>query len=151
MDPLPPQLPPPQKRKLPPAVSIVAALIGAFFGMTAFRHCSNQAPDIDQAIVATSSQLNKTLPMMVDKETRLDNTVAGLDKTIIYRYTLVNMNAADVPKDKLVAAVRPGVVATYKTNDSMKEFRNNGVTMKYQYSDKGGVFITEFSVGPKDL
>ena len=151
MDPQPPQLPPPQKRKLPPAVSIVAALIGAFFGMTVFRHCANQAPSIDQAIVATSSQLNKTLPMMVDSETRLDNTMAAPDKTIIYRYTLINMNAADIKKDQLVTAIRPQVVATYKTNDTMKEFRNNGITMQYQYSDKSGVFITQFSVGPKDL
>ncbi len=119
--------------------------------MTVFRHCSNQARNIDQAIVATSSQLNKNLPMMVDKETRLDNTMAGPDKTIIYRYTLVNMSAADVPKDKLVTAIRPRVVATYKTNDSMKDFRNNGVTMQYQYFDKGGVSSRSFPWARKDL
>ena len=33
----------------------------------------------------------------------------------------------------------------------MKTFRDNGVTMQYQYSDKNGVFIGEFSVGPKDF
>ncbi len=139
------------KKKKSPVLSVIAAVIGAVIGFTAVQRCSNRAPSIDQALVATASQLNKTLPMMVDKETRLDNTMAAPDKTIVYRYTLINMSAADIPKDKLISGVRPQVVTTYKTSDSMKDFRNNGITMQYHYSDKNGVAIAEFSVGPKDL
>ncbi len=89
--------------------------------------------------------------MMVDKETRLDNTMVLPNKTIVYRYTLVNMNASDIKKDELTAALRPMVLNSYKTDTSMKSFRDNGVTMQYQYSDKNGVFITEFAASPKDF
>ena len=130
---------------------MIAAVAGGIVGFTAFQHFSHRPPSIDQALVATASQMNKNLPMMVDKETRLDNTMPGPDKTIIYRYTLINRSAAEVPKDRLITAIRPQAVANYKTSESMKDFRNNGVTMQYQYSDKSGIFIAEFSVGPKDL
>ena len=140
-----------QKTKKSQALGVIAAVAGAIVGFTAFQHFSHRPPSIDQALVATTSQLNKNLPMMVDKETRLDNTMPGPDKTIIYRYTLINRSAAEVPKDRLITAIRPQAVANYKTSESMKDFRNHGVTMQYQYSDKSGIFITEFSVGPKDL
>ena len=140
-----------QNTKKSPFLGVVAAVVGGIVGVTAVQHFSNRPPSIDRMLVATASQLNKNLPMMVDKETRLDNTMPGPDKTIIYRYTLINLRAAEVPKDRLITAIRPQAVANYKTSDSMKDFRNNGVTMQYQYSDKSGVFITEFSVGAKDL
>ena len=140
-----------QKTKRPPFLGVIAVVVGAIVGFTVVQRFSNQPPSIDQALTATASQLNKNLPMMVDKETRLDNTMPGPDKTIIYRYTLINRSAAEIPKDRLITAIRPQAVANYKTSDSMKYFRNNGVTMQYQYSDKSGVFITKFSIGPKDL
>ena len=140
---------PPTKKR--PIVTIIAAAIGAIVGSMLAHQYFNRAPDIDQTLMATASQINKGLPMMVDKETRLDNTMALPNKTIVYRYTLVNMNAADVKKDELLAAVRPQILNNYKTDPDMKSFRENGVTMQYQYSDKNGTMITGFDVSPKDL
>ena len=96
-----------QKTKRSPVVSIIAAVIGGIVGYTLVHHYANRSADFDQALMATASQINKGLPMMVDKETRLDTTMPGPDKTIIYRYTLINMSAADVSKARLVSAVRP--------------------------------------------
>ena len=139
----------PAKRS--PIVTLIAVAVGVVAGFTAVRHFNDRPANIDQALVATTSQINKGCPMMVDKETRLDNTMAAPDKTIVYRYTLVNTDAASVQKDRLVSALRPQVLTNYKTNPSMKELRDNGVTMQYQYSDRKGTFITEFAVSPKDF
>ena len=137
--------------KKSPAITVIAAAVGAVIGSMLVRQYFDRPARIDGALVATISQINKTLPMMVDKETRLDNTMAGPNKTIIYRYTLVNMNAADVQKEQLKSALRPHVLTSYKTDNGMKAFRDNGVIMEYQYSDKNGVYITDFSVSPKDF
>ncbi len=137
--------------KRPPVVTIIAAAIGAVVGSVLAHQYFNRSPSIDQALMATTSQINKGLPMMVDKETRLENTMVLPDKTIVYRYTLVNTNAADVKKDELTASLRPLVLNSYKTDPDMKSFRENGVTMRYQYSDKNGMAITEFAVNPKDF
>ena len=137
--------------KKPPVVTLVAAAVGAGVGAMLARQYVDRPAKIDAALVATASQINQTLPMMVDKETRLDNTMAGPGKTIIYRYTLVNVRAADVHKEQLTSALRPRVLANYKTDSSMKAFRDQGVAMEYQYSDKNGAYITSFSVSPKDF
>ncbi len=137
--------------KKSPIVTVIAATIGAVVGSMLAHQYFNRSPTIDQALMATTSQINKGLPMMVDKETRLDNTVVLPNKTIVYRYTLVNMNAADIKKGDLTTALRPQVLNSYKTDESMKSFRENGVTMQYQYSDKNGAVITSFSVNPKDF
>ena len=138
-------------KKRSPIVTAVAVAVGSVVGYTVVHQYFNQPPNIDQALVTTANQTNKTLPMMVDKETRLDATMAAPNKTFVYHYTLVNLNAADVPKDRLITVLRPKVLANYKTNPGLNSFRNNGVTMDYQYSDKSGVFVGEFTVGPKDL
>ena len=38
-----------------------------------------------------SDEINKTCPKMIDKETRLDNSVALSNRTIQYNYTLLNL------------------------------------------------------------
>ena len=140
---------PPAKRS--PLITLIAVAVGVVAGFLAVRQFNDRSANIDQALVSTVSQINKGCPMMVDKETRLDNTMAAPNKTIIYRYTLVNTDAVNVQKDRLVSLLRPQVVANYKTNPSMKSLRDNGVTMRYQYSDRNGAFITDFAVSTKDF
>jgi hypothetical protein len=132
-------------------VSIVAAL-SAVIAFNAVKHLfPSKSSSLDTTLMQASSEINKGLPVMLDKETRLDTTTALPGKSLLYKYTLVNFTAKDVSKDDLITKVKPISVNVYKTSDTMKTFRNKGVTMVYQYYDKNGVFIGDFTVGPGDL
>jgi hypothetical protein len=102
----------------------------------------------DKAMMEAASEINKTCPFMVDQETRLDNTVALPDNIFQYNYTLVNYDKSEVNNDTIRKYVEPGIVNNVKTNPSLKSFRDNKVTMQYQYKDKNGVFLLSIVVTP---
>jgi hypothetical protein len=140
-------------RKPFPIVGIIAAAIGAVLGSYAVnRGFTNRTANVEKALAQASNELNKTVPLMVDEETRLDGTTAGPGKVLLYRYTLVNVvKDTSLDTKTLENAIRPIIVNQYKTSAGFKTFREAGVSMRYQYSDKNGVFITELVIGPEDL
>ncbi len=142
-----------KSRKPFPVVGMIAAAIGAVLGSYAVnRGLSNRTGSVEKALVQASNELNKTVPTMVDPETRLDGTTAGPGKTFVYQYTLVNIvKDATFDAKALETAMRPIILEQYKTNPGLKSFRDTGVSMRYRYSDKNGVFITEIVIGPEDL
>jgi hypothetical protein len=108
----------------------------------------------EQMLVKASSDMNAKLPIMVDKYTRMDNTLAGPGKLLTYKYTLVQTVATDLDKAKLEElrkSMKSTIVQTYKTSPAMKVFRDADVKLKYQYYDKKGAFVTDIEVNPTDL
>jgi hypothetical protein len=107
-----------------------------------------KAPSFDKQMMQVASELNKTCPIMVDAETRLDNTVALPDKVFVYNYTLVNQVKDSVNVEQLKNYMEPIVTNNMKTNPSMKFYRDNKITMSYYYKDKNGVFVFKIDVTP---
>lgn len=132
---------------------LIAVLVAVVAGVALFAVAGlylNRPPDVARALERLSSEMNKRLPMTVDKETRWESSAPGPDKLLSYRYTLVNFEGADVPKDAL-AEIRTRALANYKTNPAMKSLREMDVTLRYQYNNKAGVPAGEFSISPKDF
>jgi hypothetical protein len=98
-----------------------------------------------------AEQLNRQGKKMIDEATRLEGAEALPNRTLLYKYSLITKTASEIPPDALNQTVRPNVVKSYNTLPEMKLFRDNGITMTYQYRDKMGHLIGEFSVGPGDL
>lgn len=123
---------------------IIPSLMSAFlFGCT-----SNMT--FDKAMMKAASELNESCPMMVDQDTRLDNATALPDNSFQYNYTLVNLTKADIGLEDFLAYMKPQITNHVKTNPDLKAYRDNKVTMIYNYKDKNGEFITKISVKPKD-
>ena len=95
-----------------------------------------------------ASEINKSCPMMVDKETRLDNTIALPENVFQYNYTLVNMEVATTDVNQLENYVKPILINTVKTNPDMKTNREHKTTMGYSYKDKNGIFLFKILVTP---
>ncbi len=105
-------------------------------------------PSFDKQMMQAASELNKTCPIMVDKETRLDNTVSLPDNVFQYNYTLVNLTKDQVKIDTVKKYVEPTLINNVKTNPGLKIQRENKVTMSYSYKDKNGNFICTIAVTP---
>lgn len=67
-------------------VIIVAISIGSKFGQSLF----NPKVTFDEQLLKVSETMNMNCPMMVDSDTRLDNTMSLPEKILAYNYTLVN-------------------------------------------------------------
>ena len=102
----------------------------------------------DKAMMQAASELNKTCPIMVDRDTRLDNAVALPDNIFQYNYTLVNLDKSEVNIDTVKKYFEPGLINNVKTNPDLKAYRDNKVTMAYYYKDKNGEFVLKISVTP---
>lgn len=103
-------------------------------------------PSIDKQLVEVTNELNKYCPMNVDEYTILKNVVALPNKAIQYNYSLIDIEKAEVKMDTVKKYVFPAVLENAKSNPQMKFFRDNNVTLKYNYTDKNGKFVTEYIV-----
>jgi hypothetical protein len=102
----------------------------------------------DQFNMKAASELNEYCPIMVDKETRLDNAMALPGNIIQYHYTLVNMEKAKTDISQLDDKLSPTIINIVKTNPDMKIFRDQKATVGYYYKDKNGEFLFEVLVTP---
>ncbi len=127
-------------------VTIAAISIGSKIGQSLLT------PKItfDDQLLKVSETINTNCPMMVDSDTRLDNTMTLPEKILNYNYTLVNYTIEELDSDALNKELTPSIVNNVKTNPDMENFRKNEVTLKYNYKDKDGIFITSIVVEPAD-
>ncbi len=107
-----------------------------------------KSPSFDKQMMQVASELNKTCPIMVDAETRLDNTVALPDKIFTYNYTLINKVKDSLNVEELKKYLTPLVTNNIKTSPVMKFYRDNKITLSYYYKDKQGVFLLNIDVTP---
>jgi hypothetical protein len=131
---------PPVPKAKPVAVTItlLAAIIGSVSGTVAVNSMMGRGgASIDATLVKTASEINKTMPMMVDQITRLENVMALPGKKLAYNYTLLNLDPmADATE--FIQNIRPRLVNGYQTSSDMAGLRKAGVTLIYVYRDEQG-------------
>lgn len=91
--------------------------------------------------------------MMIDDETRLDNTVALPDKTVAYNYTLVNIGQDDFSEGEL-ASMKDMITEPLKnqvsTSSDLKLLREYGTTFRYVYHSHEGSELFSIDIPPED-
>jgi len=105
-----------------------------------------KAPSFDKIMKKAAIDMNKTYPIMVDQHTRLDNAVLLPNNEFQYSYTLVYMVKDSINLQAFENYMKPAILNGVRTNPDLKEYRDNKVTMSYNYKDKNGVFLTKISV-----
>lgn len=126
----------------------IAFSVVFFITFIAVQHFFFGSTSVDKNLMKEASKLNESCPMMVDSETRLDNAVASPNKTFQYYYTLVNVEINQVNPAEGRKVLEPQITNIIKTNPDMKAMRDLGVTFKYNYRDKNGIFIFDIVIGP---
>jgi hypothetical protein len=123
---------------------VVGFIVMFYFTQNLFK------PSFDKTMMNAASELNKTCPVMVDSDTRLDNSVALPGNIFQYNYTLVNLEKSSADIEGLKNFIRPNVINTVKTTPEMKFIRDNNATVNYHYSDKKAQNLFTVSVKPED-
>lgn len=128
-----------------------AAGIGNLFGVLMGKSGVSEADAaVDNVLIKVSAQMNKTLPVAVDNDTRLDSVSAVPGQHFIYHYTLVALNGNDVNADSFHDLVRPQLKSRLCDSSEMQKFLRNGVTISYLYKGKDGQPIGSAKFAPSD-
>lgn len=141
------------KNNLSFLVTLIAVLIGGAIGKLSVKSLFQNSNYIsfEKVLIETSKQLNETLPIQVDEETRLDTTTAGPGKILTYYYTLITINESNLAPTNFVNTMKSHLVNGYKNNQDMATFRNNKVELHYNYSDKEGRPFANIIISPNDF
>lgn len=104
---------------------------------------------VEAKLRKTSEEMNKSLPMTLDAETRLDTTLA-FEKSFAYRYTLINYALEELDKDVFTAQMKPQIKNGYCHSEEMQQFVTAGVTVRYLYYGKSGKQVASIEYKPSD-
>lgn len=103
-----------------------------------------KAVTIDKINMMIASEINKTSPIVVDFETRLDNTMVQPENIFAYNYTLINFVKESIGSLQIENAINPRMIQTINNYPDMEFKRNHQTTLSYNYSDKDGQHIVQF-------
>jgi ribosomal protein L37E len=104
---------------------------------------------IDKEAMKTASEINKNCPIMIDAETRLDNTMAFPNNIFQYYYTLVKIGKDNADTLQLKNYIEPVLLNLVKTNPQMQYQRDHKWTLIYQYKDKTGLYLFSVNITPE--
>lgn len=110
----------------------------------------NDKDRFNKELTAAANEVNKSCPIMVDGETRLDNAMALPGNTFAYYYTLVNVEVGMLDTTQVKEILAPSIKAMIKTSPDMESMRKTGCNFKYTYRDKGGNYLFAINVTPAD-
>ena len=105
-------------------------------------------PDLEAELKEVALELTRKSPMQIDRFTRLDSASSAGKTNLMYYYTLFDIDKSEVNLDTVNKYIRPGIIENVKTHPDLKVYRDNNITLDYNYYDKNGNFVTEISVTP---
>ncbi len=108
-----------------------------------------QGGNSDTVIDAEFRMMNKSLPVMIDEGTRLDN-VSRQQKEIHYHYTLIGYLVRDLNIDRFNALMTPQLKTVACTNVATRPLLDRGRRLVYFYNDKEGHPIVRIVVSKSD-
>jgi len=88
--------------------------------------------------------------MMVDEYTQLDSAAALGETKLAYYYTLKDIEKSQIEKDSVEKYIKESIIEDLRTRPEVKVFRDNDITLGYNYYDKNGELFIDLEITPKD-
>ena len=131
-------------------VSMVAAVVSAIASYLLVSTLFKLVP-FETSLQRAAEDLNKGLPRMVDNSTRFAAATAGPGLKFSYVYTLLHASEKHPDGAAFKQGMRTKLIATYRGNPKMKNYREHNVELVYRYRDEAGAPFCEIAISPKDF
>ena len=133
------------------AVALIAASIGGMFGkegaeIAVNNYKSSIVSEKTKVMMEVSSELNKVLPMMIDKDTQAFSTSIVNGDTLQYHYKLVNLRKEEVDSSFLNSEATKNHTNFVCSSPDMKFLIKNNISVNYAYYGKNHNHITTIFV-----
>jgi len=136
------------------AITVFTVLVIAAGGLDsssiAFAATRHNETQFEKGLVQFSNQANKSLPMTIDRNTRLDSTVAGPGNRLTYFYTLTNHSASQVNPPSFRTQHAPRIKQTVCGSSDMQSLMKKGMTAVYIYRTNDGKEVMRLDFAPSD-
>ena len=103
-----------------------------------------------EGFTATANQTNLKLPIMVDKDTRMDKVTVGPGPRVVYHQTMVNYTSSDLDAMEFQTNIRQNVSRNVCSNSDMKPSLQLGGIYTYLYYGIDGVEAARVEIRRKD-
>ena len=90
------------------------------------------------------------LPMMLDKDTRLDKATIKPGPRVEYHHTFVNYTSEDIDPKVLLSSLKPAVTERICNSKKTKSSLQYGATFIYSYSGKDKIKIVSIELDRRD-
>jgi hypothetical protein len=107
-------------------------------------------PRSQERLSRIAADLNRSVPVMIDKETEL-TVVEGHEGMLIYKYRLVPYSVKQLDHVKFATGAKQKVAQGACNQPEMRDdYLKKGVTLRYSYFDKDKQHIATVDVTPAD-
>jgi hypothetical protein len=107
-------------------------------------------PASKKALDMVAEASNRELPIMVDEQTELFE-LQGLEGVLVYRSRLTQVAPGQISAEELTQSLRQWVTGNAcRDEESRSRFLDQGVTLRYAYTDAEGGAIGHFDVAHDD-
>ncbi len=130
-------------------IVIFAFLLIIAAGFFAIQHFITSGGLFDKGMEMIANEMNKSCPVMVDNETRLDNVEIIPGNIFQFNYTLVNIENASIDTTQVKTYLEPLIIQNIKSSPQMTLQKERKTTMKFVYKDKNGDYLFQISVAPE--
>ena len=127
--------------------TLIGVIVGVVVGL--FVTQSIIKPNIENRLVQTADEINKTCPVEIDEGTILKSASVMPNKTLQYNFQLTNITKAEVKLDTVKKYLFPSILQKVKENPDMQDIRDLKITLNYSYVDKNGIFVTKYVIKPE--
>jgi len=105
-------------------------------------------PWVPKNLGEATALINDKCPEWVDSESRLDSVLL-LPEGLTFYYSLPNKVKSTFDVNAFKAFLLPEIIDNIQTNYRLQMHRDSSITMIFNYLDRGGELVTEFSVKPE--
>jgi hypothetical protein len=103
-----------------------------------------------ESLSRVAAELNRSVPVLIDKETELLSTT-GAEAMLIYNYRLVRYSLSQLDPNQFATRIKPGLTRNACNRaETREEFLNQGITLRYAYLDKDKQHIATIDVSLTD-
>ncbi|SMP74378.1 hypothetical protein [Noviherbaspirillum suwonense] len=94
--------------------------------------------NLDQTLANVSAYLNRSAPVKLDDDTRLDRVTSGPGHRLSYHYTLTSVQSKAFKRAEFQKLIRAPLQAKLCSSKEMRGFLVRGVTISYDYLGNDG-------------
>lgn len=125
---------------------------GSMDGLYKVAEASRPTPQglegaVAEGFAKAAENANARGAIMVDQNTRLDQTVAGPGAQLTYLYSFPNHSSRDITRSWLLTNSQPIVKKGVCGSEEMKSSLQNGGIYIFSYSGNDGIEIARFEIG----
>jgi hypothetical protein len=128
---------------------LAVVLLGIKFVPDRFNPFKN-GNKTENDVVQAAEMLNKSLPKMIDEETKFTSVTPGPGKKLTYHFTLVSTKSTDLDKQMFTENIRKGAVDHVCTTKESTKILKAGVELCYLYNGVDKKIISDFCIKNSD-